>query len=763
MMKRYVLTFVCVVLSFASSFAEDAMSVCCRDGRYYWSVPPSLLERDFLMTCRIEMAAAGNRSREDGYAGDLVNTAMYRFERNANRQLCLKKIVLTERSDSTNVIYPAYRKNNQQSIAMMFNYAVGSDGNYEMDVTDWLKSDTDLLFFSATVKGALRLGGLQRDKSEILTVRSYDRNIEIRVRNTYMLHGSGGNATYTLHTSFLLLPAKPMPIRFSNKGVGYFTLDYPNYDSDSYEIRKKQIIQRWRLTPSPEDMERYICGELVEPEHPIVFYIDPSTPKQWVRYMIQGVNDWQPAFEKAGFKNAIYAREAPSHEEDPDWSAEDIRYSVIDYKASGIANAFGKCLCDPRSGEIIQSRIHFHHSLLKKLQSWYFVQCAPFDSVARRLPLCEERMGRMIRMIIAHEVGHAIGLTHNFCGTSSFVVSQLRDAGFLGKNGHTTSIMDYTRLNYVIQPEDNVNPELVFPRIGVYDEWAVEWGYRLYPHLDDIGQETALLEKKADESIVNPSLRFGDEDLSADPRSQREDLGNDVLEATMLGIGNLQRDVRNLADWTAQDPELMASLYEEILGQYGNYLGHVTRYVGGVYETPDVRKVHGEPGAVVEKEKQQSAVDFILHHFIQDFPTWLFPEGMPNRSALSLQGKKEALIKQVFGGLLNRQLLLRLTDNMEDERLYSICNLFADLNKGVFDGAVSDVHKRMMENVYVSVLCRLYKERDLKYGTDLDAVLFYQLDGLHKMLKKRSTSKKCREKWHYAYLSALISDVLNIK
>lgn len=283
--------------------------------------------------------------------------------------------------------------------------------------------------------------------------------------------------------------------RLQDERIGYFTLDYQDFDVNPYAVQRTRVINRWRLEPAPGDRERYFRGELVEPLQPIVFYIDPAVPRQWVKYMIQGVNAWQAAFEKAGFKNAIYAREAPAPEEDPEWSAEDGRYSVIDYKASDVANAFGKILCDPRSGEIIQSRIHFHHSLLQLLQSWYFVQGAPLDTAARSFPLGEEQMGNMIRMIISHEVGHAIGLTHNFGGTSGFSADQLRNADFLKTNGHTTSIMDYTRLNYVVQPEDGIAPELLIPRIGVYDEWAVEWGYRLYPGVKDARQETALLDR----------------------------------------------------------------------------------------------------------------------------------------------------------------------------------------------------------------------------------------------------------------------------
>lgn len=288
----------------------------CREGKYYWQIPDSLLERDLLMMCRIETAATGNRSRDNGYAGDQVNTALYRFEKQNDRQLYLRKILLTERADTTNVIFSAYQKSNLQSIVMIFDIKADKNGNYIIDVTDWLQSDSDLLYFSATVKGALRLGGQQRDKSEVLSVHSYSRNVEIRAQKTYTLQGGLGVATYLLHSSLLLLPEKAMIPRLHDERIGYFTLDYQDFDTDPYELQKTKVIHRWRLEPSVRDRERYFRGELVEPVRPIVFYIDPTTPRQWVKYMIQGVNDWQKAFEKAGFKNAIYGREAPSAEED---------------------------------------------------------------------------------------------------------------------------------------------------------------------------------------------------------------------------------------------------------------------------------------------------------------------------------------------------------------------------------------------------------------------------------------------------------------
>lgn len=746
-------------------FAKGMLSPFCREGRYYWRIPDSLLDRDWLLVCRIEVAAAGNRSRNDGYAGDQVNTALYRFEKKNDKQLYLRRMVLNERADTSGVIFPAYRKSNVQGIVMAFDVRAYANEEYEIDVTDWLQSDTDLLYFSATARGVLRLGGQQRDKSEVLSVRAYDRNVEIRTQKTYALQGGLGMATYLLHTSLLLLPERAMIPRLQDERIGYFTLDYQDFDVNPYAVQRTRVINRWRLEPAPGDRERYFRGELVEPLQPIVFYIDPAVPRQWVKYMIQGVNAWQAAFEKAGFKNAIYAREAPAPEEDPEWSAEDGRYSVIDYKASDVANAFGKILCDPRSGEIIQSRIHFHHSLLQLLQSWYFVQGAPLDTAARSFPLGEEQMGNMIRMIISHEVGHAIGLTHNFGGTSGFSADQLRNADFLKTNGHTTSIMDYTRLNYVVQPEDGIAPELLIPRIGVYDEWAVEWGYRLYPGVKDARQETALLDRLVVEKSQDPRLRFGREDTPADPRFQAEDLGNDPMIANQLGIANLQLVMKYLKEWTGGRVEEMALLHKEVFYQYRRYLGHVLKWIGGVYETPAGKKVNGVLRKPVEGIKQQEAFDFIARNFLTAPPEWLFsPEvmdGLPESPEVSM----EILCNQVFGELLNKQKLIRLLDSEGEESAYTVPDLFTGLDRTIWRNGSkkeqSSVTQRLIEKTYVSALCRLYQEKDLKNNGDLNAVLLAQLKRVQQLIARKRSSASPLQIAHRAYMQAMVIKALN--
>lgn len=773
-MESFYRWFVLIVLLFPmgevglKGMSQGMVGSYTQDGRYYWSVPDSLLQRDLLLVCRIEQAAAGNRSRNDGYAGDQVNTALYRLEKKNNKQLYLRKVALAERADSANIIFPAYEKSNVQSIAMVFEVKAYDEQSRSslIDVTDWLQADSDLLYFSGSAKGALRLGGQQKDKSEVLSVQSYSRNMEIRVQKTYALQGGWGTATYLLHSSLLLLPAKPMISRIQDDRIGYFTSDDQDFDTDPYALRRTRVIHRWRLEPAKKDRERYFQGELVEPVRPIVFYIDPAVPRQWVKYMIQGVDDWQQAFEKAGFKHAIYAREAPSQGEDPAWCSEDGQNSVIDYKASGIANAFGKYVVDPRSGEIVQSRIHFHHSLLQQLQSWYFVQCAAIDPAARRLPLGEEQMGRLIRMIIAHEVGHAIGLSHNFGGTAAFSVEQLRNADFLQSNGHTTSIMDYTRLNYVVQPEDHIAPELLLPRIGVYDEWAVEWGYRLFPGIEQSRQEMVLLDQMVTEKYRDVRFHFGREDTPADPRYQAEDLSSNSIAANQQGMANLQLVMKHLKEWIGDKDEKqkLTQMYPEVFNQYRRYLGHALKWIGGVYEDPGNRKADIPLRRPVGKAEQQEAFRFIVRNFLSDMPEWLFPAEVIDCIPVSLETSMDVLCQQVFTGLLNKQTLTNLLFWQDHAGTYSVDEFFGDLDAVVWKNRNKDErpleNRRRIEKSYVTTLCRLYQERDVKDPGDLNAVLLYQLQRLQKLIAGEKGSGDLLQIAHYAYLQALLAKTL---
>src|SRR4029078_11150413 len=470
------------------------------DDKYFFEIPDSLLNREILVVNRISKAAAGMRSGFFGYAGDQIGQNVVKFEKGPNNKIFLRTISYAEYAkDSTSPMFWAVTHSNIQPIAAAFDvkaYGKDSSGSSSsassvIEVTDYVNSDNDVLFFNSNLKSAVRIGGLQPDKSYIVGIKSFPINVEITTVKTYartpVAPGgfgggvpSGGNITVELNSSMVLLPKVPMQARYFDARIGYFTVGYTDFDSNPQGVESVQLIKRWRLEPKDEDMEKYKRGELVEPKKQIVFYIDPATPKKWVPYLIEGVNDWNLAFEKAGFKNAIVAKAAPTKKEDPEWSLEDARFSAIVYKPSDVANASGPSISDPRSGEIMESHINWYHNVMELLQNWYMIQASPSDTPARKMVFSDELMGQLIRFVSSHEVGHTLGLRHNFGSSSSVPVEKLRNTAWVDANGHTPSIMDYARFNYVAQPEDNISPVGLFPRIGDYDKWAIEWGCRRF-------------------------------------------------------------------------------------------------------------------------------------------------------------------------------------------------------------------------------------------------------------------------------------------
>ena len=443
-----------------------------------------------------------------GYAGDQIGQNVIRFEKGPNNKIFLRNISYAEYAkDSTSPMFSAVNNSNIQPIAAAFDIKSFSkdSAGVVIEITDYINGDNDVLHFNSGLKSALRFAAIQSDKSYIVSVKSYPINIEIKTVKTYSrmpsppIGGGGfgggtgsGNMTVELNSSLVMLPKVPMQARYFDPRVGYFTVGYTDYDANPQGVESIQLIKRWRLEPKEEDMEKYKRGELVEPKKPIIFYIDPATPKKWIPYLIQGVNDWQAAFEKAGFKNAIMAKMAPTVEEDSTWSLEDARYSAIVYKPSDVANASGPSISDPRTGEIMESHINWYHNVMELIHDWYFIQTAAVDPKARKMVYDDELMGQLIRFVSSHEVGHTLGLRHNFGSSSTVPVENLRNKAWVEANGHTPSIMDYARFNYVAQPEDNISEVGLFPRIGDYDKWAIEWGYKLFPQYKTPEEKTKL-------------------------------------------------------------------------------------------------------------------------------------------------------------------------------------------------------------------------------------------------------------------------------
>lgn len=701
--------------------------------KYFFEIPNSLLGRDMLMVNRISKAAAGMRiGGFFGYAGDQIGQNVVRFERGPNNKIFLRTISFGEYTrDSTSPMFTSVNNSNVQPIAAAFDIrAFSKDSTASViDVTDYINGDNDVMFFSAGLKSQLRLGSVQSDKSYIEGVRSYPINIEIKTIKTYgrtpvpssQSSGPGGssiptgNMTVELNSSMIILPKEPMQARYYDPRVGFFSVGYTDYDLNPQGVKSVRLVKRWRLEPKDEDVEKYMRGELVEPKKPIVFYIDPSTPKKWVPYLIQGVNDWQVAFEKAGFKNAIMARMAPTWAEDSTWWLEDARHSAIVYKPSDIANASGPSISDPRSGEIMESHINWYHNVMELLRNWYFVQASPVDSRARKMVFDDELMGQLIRFVSSHEVGHTIGLRHNYGSSSSVPVENLRNKAWVEKYGHTPSIMDYARFNYVAQPEDNISEKGLFPRIGDYDIWAIEWGYRWFPQFKSPEAEREYMNKWVIEKLKDKRLWFGTETNPDDPRSQSEQVGDDAVKGSMYGVKNLQRIVPNLIDWTKvanEDYSNLSDLYSQVTSQFNRYMGHVAKYVGGIMETPKMVEESGPIYEIVPEQKQREAVDF-LNRQLFTTPTWLIDYEITQRTGTNPVMVIGNLQDNILNRLFSTRTLTKLLDAeaAKGKQAYQITELFSDLKKGIWSEVAAkkpiEIYRRNLQKSYVNILSNI--------------------------------------------------------
>ena len=699
------------------------------EDKYYFEIPDSLFNRDILVVNRISKAAAGMRTGGFfGYGGDQIGQNVIRFEKGPNNKVFLRNISYAEYAkDSTSPMFTSVNNSNVQPIAASFDIkALGKDSTGAViDITDFINGDNDVLHFSSSLKSFLRVGQIQADKSYIMTVKSFPINIEIKTVKTYGrtpaspiggAAGPSGNMTIELNSSLVLLPKVPMQSRYFDSRVGYFTVGYTDFDANPQGVKNISVVKRWRLEPKDEDMEKYKRGELVEPKKPIIFYIDPATPKKWVPYLMQGVDDWKGAFEKAGFKNAIMAKLAPTKAEDSTWSLDDARNSAIVYKPSDIPNASGPSVSDPRSGEIMESHINWYHNVMKLIHDWFMVQTAAVYPRARKMTYDDELMGQLIRFVSSHEVGHTIGLRHNFGSSSTVPTENLRSKTWVEANGHTPSIMDYARFNYIAQPEDNISEVGLFPRIGDYDNWAIEWGYKLFPQYKDAEAEKGHINNWIMEKLKNRRLWWGDGETNQDDaRSQTEDLSDDAVKASTYGIKNLQRILPNLIQWTKEANEDYSDLndmYGQVSGQFTRYMGHVARHVGGIYKTP---KMVEDAGPVYETEpeaKQKEAVDFLNKQLFAT-PSWLINNDIYSRTGLT----GLLVIGNIQDNILNRLLSSRTLNKLVDaeaaqgNNAYQVIELLNDLKKGIWtELAVRkpiDIYRRNLQKSYVNILSNL--------------------------------------------------------
>ena len=711
------------------------------EDKYYFEIPDEVLGREILVINRISKGPTGVRTGFFGYAGDEVGQNVVRFEKGPNDKIFLRRLSFSEYApDSASAMFASVNNSNLQPIAEAFDikaYSADSSASV-IDITDFISGDNDILFLRGVTKNSNRLGNLQKEKSYVVGVKPFPINVEITTVKTHAM-GSGPSTpgspapprsstetvTLELNSSMILLPEKPMQPRYFDPRVGYFAIGYNDFDANPQGVKRITMAKRWRLEPKDEDMEKYKRGELVEPKKPIVFYIDPTTPEKWVPYLIKGVDDWQPAFEQAGFKNAIMGKRAPTPEDDPEWSLLDARYSAILYKPSTVSNAYGPSTADPRSGEIVESRIGWFHNIMLLLRNWYFIQCSPLDPAAQMMTFDDELMGELIRFVSAHEVGHTLGLRHNHGSSSTVPVDSLRNKAWVEANGHTPSIMDYARFNYVAQPEDNVGRQGLFPRVGDYDKWAIEWGYRLFPEFGSPQEERPHLNKWVIEKLKNKRLWFGTETNPDDPRSQSEQVGDDAMKASEYGIRNLKRIMPNLMQWTKEPDETytnLKSMYDEVTRQFNRYNNHVAKYVGGIMETPKMVEEDGPVYEIVSRAEQRRAVEYLNRHLFAT-PTWLLDQTIFDKTGEKGLTVTASLQDNVVRRLLNARTLGKLVDAEASlgKDAYRIPDLLSDLQKGVWTELSSrrpiDVYRRQLQKTYVAAMDALLNPADPRPAT----------------------------------------------
>ncbi len=702
------------------------------DDKYYFEIPQSLLRREMLVVNRISKAPTSGRTAGLSYAGDDIGQNVIWFEKGPSDNIFLRTISYAEYAkDSTSPMFTAVNKSNIQPIEFAFDIKAFSKDSSAIviDATDLLNGDNDVLFLDVGSKKRANLSTVQKDKSYVVTVKTFPINLEVVTVKTYgssPLSTQGGNVTIELNSSVVLLPKNPMQPRFYDPRVGFFAVGYTDFDENPQGVKRITMIKRWRLEPKEEDMDKYKKGELVEPAKPIVFYIDPATPAKWVPYLIQGVNDWQKSFEKAGFKNAIFGKIAPTKEENPEWSLEDARFSAIVYKPSTIPNASGPSVADPRSGEIMESHINWYHNVMMLIRNWYFVQASPIDARARKMLFDDELMGQLIRFVSSHEVGHTLGLRHNFGSSAAVPVEKLRDKAWLDANGHTPSIMDYARFNYVAQPEDKIEANGIFPRIGDYDDWAIEWGYRRFPQYATPDAEKTYMNKWVMDKLKNKRLWFGDGETNRDdPRNLTEQVGDDAVLGSMYGIKNLKRIVPNLESWTKVSNEDYANLsmmYGEVTSQFNRYNNHVARIIGGVMKTP---KMTEEPGAVFEtvsKAKQKEAISYLNNNLFTT-PTWLINNDIYSKTGLN--GLKEIgkLQETILNGLLRPSTLNKLVEaeGFPGSNNYKVTEMLSDMKAGIWSELPArkpiDIYRRQLQMTYVTKMNNLLNPEPVRPPT----------------------------------------------
>ena len=772
-MKKSLIIFIALFFSFSlnsqkksidsltkgMNMSKGVINSYTNNNKLLFEIPNEILGKEILVVTRLAQVPSGYSPYIN--AGSKTSEQVISFYKKNNR-IDVRQLSYNNIADPDDPIIQSVVENNFSPILASFEVRNSDKSSFLIDVSDFfLKDSPGFNIINSRVKDQYKIGGVDRKRSSIDSSRSFPENIEVLATLTFNTNkppriNRTKTFSFQVNHSFILLPSEKMKVRHFDHRVGWFTVNKIDYSSSALKSDSFKLIRRWRL--EPKDEEAYLRGELVEPKKKIIYYLDPATPKKWRPYFIKGIEDWNSVFEKAGFKNAIVAKSPPSKDEDPDFSPEDIRYSTVRYVASETRNATGPSVSDPRTGEILESDIIWYHNHLRSYRNRYLLETGAANPSARTLETPEKEIGEMMRRVISHEIGHALGLPHNMKASSAYPVDSLRSGTFTQKMGIATTIMDYARYNYIAQPGDK---NIRFIRqLGPYDDYSIEWGYRYFPG-KSVNEEREILSKFVDQKSLNPIYMFGSS--WGDPNSQTENIGDDPVKASYYGIKNLKIVAENLTKWTYspnKDYEDLEELYGELLGVYRRYIFHVIGIIGGVNQTLINTNQSGSfTYKNVDKQFQIRALNF-LDTELWKTPIWLLDKDIVSQIN-NTDGlyKIETLHERSINSLLSNYRLNRMlsSENSIVGEGLKYNELFDLLYESIFE-KINPTNQidRNLQLSFTKKIISLIEEKDLKDAIKAKALSIREEINKLSNKKSRSSSNNILKN-HYDYIVFLTS------